>query len=176
MKDVYGFHVLGISETWLNDHIPDRLLNISGYKLYRSDRPKNSKLPVGHGGVAILARESVSVSVLPRPVTESQCHSNLEIIWAKMRTGMEQQFIFATAYRHPTNTVRQISADLDDLNAQLNFMIATHPRCNVVLTGDFNACLLKTGAGTPGAKLREILNVNRLVPVNVKTPTYRPAR
>ena len=53
-------------------------------------------------------------------------------------------------------------------------MIAAHPRCNIVLAGDFNACLLKTGSGTPGAKLREILNINRLIPVNVKTPTYRP--
>ena len=175
ISNVYGFHVLGLCETWLTANVPNRLLGVPGYHLYRADRPKHSKLARGHGGVAILAHDSVKVTVLPTPVTESREQSNLEIIWTQMQSGNERQFLFASAYRHPTNTVRQLTADLDDLNAQLSFMIAAHPRKQVILAGDFNACLLKVGGATPGARLRETLRVNGLVPVNVKTPTYRPA-
>ena len=174
ITDLYGFHVLGLAETWPTANVPSRLLYIPGYKLYRADRPPNSRLPAGHGGVAILVSDTLEVTILPRPSTETQQQSNLEIIWAKVRKGNERQFIFASAYRHPTNTVRQLSADMDDLNDQLNAMITSHPRMNVILAGDFNACLLKADA-TPGTRLREVLAFNGLYPVNVRTPTYRPA-
>ena len=174
IADLYGFDVMGLAETWLTANVPSRLLSVPGYKLYRADRPRSSGLPAGHGGVAILARETLEVTILPRPSTETQQQSNLEIIWAKIRMGKERQFIFSSAYRHPTNTVRQLSADMDDLNDQLNAMITLHPRMTVFLTGDFNACLLKTDL-TPGARLSEVLALNGLVPVNVRTPTYRPA-
>ena len=74
--------MLGLCETWLTTNIPSRLLNVAGYKLYREDRPKHSKLARGHGGVAILAKESLKVTILNTPVTESREESNLEIIWA----------------------------------------------------------------------------------------------
>ena len=139
--------MLGLCETWLTDNVPSRLLSIPGYQLHRHCRPKQSKLAKGHGGVAILAHESVKVSILPTPVTESQEQSNLEIIWAQIQSGNERQFLFASAYMHPTNTVQQLTADLDDLNAQLIFMTATHPRMQVILAGEFNACILKSGNG-----------------------------
>ena len=175
INNVYGFHVLGLCETWLTDNVPNRLLNVPGYRLYRADRPKQSKLAKGHGGVAILAHESVNVAIIPKPVTENQEQSNLEIIWAQMQFGNDRQFLYASAYRHPTNTVQQLTADLDDLNAQLNFMRAANPCKLVILAGDFNACLLKGGHATPGARLLETLRSNGLVPVNRKRPTYRPA-
>ena len=175
LNDVYGFHVLGLAETWLTPAVPTRLLNVPGYRLYRADRPRDSRLASGHGGVAILAHESVCTTVLPRPTTETQRSSNLEIIWALMRFGKERQFLFASAYRHPTNTVQQVTADMDDLNDQLNVMLASHPGKTVILSGDLNACLLKTDAGTPGARLREVLAINGMSPVNTRIPTYRPA-
>ena len=64
---------------------------------------------------------------------------------------------------------------MDDLNEQLNVMLLMHPRTNVILTGDFNACLLKTNTNTPGARLSEIFTLNGLILVNVSVPTYRPA-
>ena len=175
INTVYGFHVLGLCETWLTANIPNRLLNVPGYQLYRADRPKQSKLAKGHGGVAILAQDSIDVTVLPTPVTESHEQSNLEIIWAKMQFGNSRYFLYASAYRHPTNTVQQLDTDMDDLNAQLNFMIAAHPGRLVILAGDFNACLLKARGAAPGTKLLETLRANGLMPVNQKRPTYRPA-
>ena len=71
--------------------VPTRLLSVPGYKLYRADRPPDSRLAAGHGGVAILARDNVEVTVLPRPSTETQRQSNLEIIWARMQIGKERR-------------------------------------------------------------------------------------
>ena len=92
-----------------------------------------------------------------------------------MQFGNDRQFLFASAYRHPTNTVQQLAADLDDLNAQLNLMTAAHPRKMVILAGDLNACLLKARGAAPGARLLETLRSNGLTPVNLDRPTYRPA-
>ena len=39
-----SFDILAISETWLSDKIPNELVNIPGFNVYRKDRPS-------HGGV-----------------------------------------------------------------------------------------------------------------------------
>ena len=176
IKDVYGFHILGLCETWLSPkaNTPSRLLNVPGYQLYRADRPKQSKLASGHGGIAILAQESLQVVILPTPVTEKRGQSNLEIIWAQIQSGNERQFLFASAYRHPTNTLHQLTADLDDLNAQLNFMMTAHPGKHVILSGDFNACLLKNKGGTAGAKLLEVLRLEPFTGQNSGTHSTPP--
>ena len=44
IKDVYGFHILGLCETWLSPNTPSRLLNVPGYQLYRADRPTQRQL------------------------------------------------------------------------------------------------------------------------------------
>ena len=48
---------------------------------------------------------------------------------------------------HPTNTLHQLTADLDDLNAQLNFMMTAHPGKHVILSGDFNPISGRGGGG-----------------------------
>ena len=55
--------------------LANQLLNVAGYRLYRADRRKQSKL--AHGGVAILAHESVNVAIIPTPVTDNQEQSSL---------------------------------------------------------------------------------------------------
>ncbi len=43
--------LLGISETWLNPAVPDSMLNIPHYDLYRSDRNADSGKLTGGGGM-----------------------------------------------------------------------------------------------------------------------------
>ena len=78
---MYDFDILALSELWLLPSVPNRLISINGYNLYRADRPVASSLAKGHGGVAILVKAAYSVTVLPTPVTAVRL-SNLEIIWA----------------------------------------------------------------------------------------------
>ena len=82
ISDVYGFDVLAICETWLSPKVPSRLLAISGYRLYRSDRRNDRGLARGHGGVALLVRDAYRVEVLPTPITGVQ-GSNIEVICGK---------------------------------------------------------------------------------------------
>ena len=58
------YDLLILNETWLRPSIPNRLLTIPGYSLYRVDRPGGR----GYGGVALLVRNQISA------VTQSPVH------------------------------------------------------------------------------------------------------
>ena len=87
--------------------------------------------------MAILARESFSVTVLPTPTTTSADRSTLEVIWAKIGAKQQRQFLFASVYRHPTNTRQQVEADLDDFEMQLQHLLTQYPGVTAVIAGDF---------------------------------------
>ena len=141
IHSTYGFDVLALSETWLAPNIPDRLVRVDGYKLYRGDRPDELNLPKGRGGVAVLVRDGLKSECLPRPDTATET-SQLEIIWTKVNLENSRTVLIASAYRVPDTTVRQLTADFDDLEAQIQFMLAKYPRSTFVICGDFNRCLL----------------------------------
>ena len=107
LHTVHDFDAFAICETWLQPRVPDRLLTVSGYKLYRRDRPAESRLARGHGGVAVLIRDHLSGEVLQSPATGIM-DSNLEIIWVLVRAWKHQPLLIASAYRVPDNTTRQI--------------------------------------------------------------------
>ena len=174
IEDRYSFDLLMLCETWLSETTPDRLLNISGYQIFRKDRPLRGRLPGRHGGVAIYVRESYETEVIQTPVTGIP-HSNLEILWVTVRVGKCRRLLLGTVYRVPKNTVEQVTADLDDLEAQLQHMIVTYPDLTIVVGGDINCCLLKPGASTPGGRLRALLTLHGLQSCNTHHPTYRPA-
>ena len=88
----------------------------------------------------------------------------IDACWSQTRT-----------YRVPKNTVQQVTADLDDLELQIQHMIAAHPDLTIVIGGDMNCCLLKSGADTPGDRLRGLLAQHGLQTCNTRQPTYRPA-
>ena len=91
----YGFDILALSETWLAPNIPDRLLTVSGYKLYRSDRPDGMNLPKGRGGVALLVRNSVKCELLPRPDIGIAA-SQLEIVWILVHLDNNRSALIAS--------------------------------------------------------------------------------
>ena len=169
----YSFDILALSELWLQPNIPDRLLTIDGYSLYRRDRPDSLKLPKGKGGVAVLVRNTLRSELLPTPVTGIN-DSNLEIIWVRVRLGKGRSVLVASVYRVPVNTMHQKSSDLDDLEQQLQFMIAQHPRSTLLVCGDMNLCLLKA-AREKRNELEHRLSMYNIHVTNRTVPTYRPA-
>ena len=154
--------------------MPSRLLSISGYRLFRCDRPSERGLARGHGGVALLVRDAFRVEVLPTPATGVQS-SNLEALWAKVSVGKCRRILFASVYRVPKNTSAQVAADLEDLESQLQHMLVSHPGATVVLAGDLNCSLLKPTADSPGQRLTRLLATYGLRIANTQQPTYRPA-
>ena len=172
--DVYGFDVLVLCETWLSPNVPNRLLTVSGYRLYRSDRQDGRGLASGRGGVALLVRETHRVEVLPTPVTGVP-NSNIEILWAKVFVGNHRGILFASVYRVPRNSAAQVTSDLEDIEGQVQHMVASHPGATLVLAGDLNCCLLKPAADSPGHRLTRLLTTYGLRIANTEHPTYRPA-
>ena len=121
--------------------VPNRLINIDGYVIHRKDRPTSSRLAKGHGGVAVIVKSVYEVTVLPTPSTITSAESNLEIIWVKINVKLSRQLIIASIYRHPTNTQRQIEADLDDFEMQLQHILTQYPGATVIIAGDLNLCI-----------------------------------
>ena len=56
----------------------------------------------GHGGVALLIRDTQRVELLPTPVTGAQS-SNVEVLWAKVILEKWRVMLFASVYRVPKN-------------------------------------------------------------------------
>ena len=170
----YGFDVMALAETWLTPNVPDRLLTVSGYKLYRSDRPSGSHLPKGKGGVAVLVRDCYKCEQLKTPFT-GDANSNLEIVWVLIHVSKHQSLLVASAYRVPSNTTRQVTADLESLENQIQFMLVNYPRSTLVVAGDFNCCLFKARESVRERLLPDLFETYGLSITNRDRPTYRPA-
>ena len=166
--------MLALCETWLKPNVPNRLLNIDGYKIYRCDRSEARGLAKGRGGVALLIRDGYRVEVLKTPVTGAHS-SNLEVLWTKVSIGKCRAMLCASVYRVPTNTSVQVSADLEDLECQVQYMLASYAGATLIIAGDLNCCLLKSMANSPGERLRELLTKYGMTVANSQSPTYRPA-
>ena len=171
---VYGFDVYCLSETWLAPNIPDRLITVPGYKVVRCDRANDRRLPKGHGGVAILIRESIPFVNVATPNTGITA-SNLEIVWTSV-TASKRNILIASVYRVPKNTQSQLNADLEDLENQIQHLSAQFPKSSFIVAGDMNCCLLKDGNTAPSRLLRQLLTTYALELTNTTAPTYRPAR
>ena len=69
-----SFAILAISETWLSDKIPNKLLNIPGFNVYRKDRPSHC------GDVLIYIKEALPYTYCPdlnNPI-------NTEVVWVRI--------------------------------------------------------------------------------------------
>ena len=65
-----GYDIVGVSETWLKNDLPDNIVKIDGYNFVHKDREGRG------GGVGIYLREKFGYEVLERPNVNA-----LEQIW-----------------------------------------------------------------------------------------------
>ena len=168
--DIHQYDAVALSETWLSPSVPLRLLTVDGYQLLRRDRPATSRLPRGRGGVAVLVRDCLQVRVIDVPSTDA---SNLEIMWTVISTATSRCLTLGSYYRHPTNTVAQITADLDDLEQQIQLVLTRFPGV-IALAGDHNLNQLKVNC-RHSQRFANLLNTYELRLINSTVPTYRPA-
>ena len=107
-----------LTETWLNDNVPNEVLSIPGYNAFRNDR----KGRLG-GGVAVLIEESYPVKLWP----ELQ-NPELETLWVSIRPPkMPRCFshiTFGVMY-HPPKAYNKPMAD--HLSSSLDTIIQAHP-------------------------------------------------
>lgn len=128
------FQLIGLSETWLNDTVPNQSLYISNYNLVRNDRDGRG------GGVALYIHNSLKFRVLEAPEQQSL----LEQIWVSVKI-QGKVIYFGSLYRPPNLNINEC---LDDLE---NTIISFMPNCTHIFFGtDFNIDVSRTD--TPACK------------------------
>ncbi|KAF0298386.1 hypothetical protein FJT64_004253 [Amphibalanus amphitrite] len=108
------YDIVLLAETWLKPTVPNRLLVIPGYSVHREDRPDGR----GYGGVAVVAREDLTVTPL-KPATQRPPDSRLETIWSLVRADRGRRLVLCSLYRPPRYTVTALDADFRDLETQV---------------------------------------------------------
>lgn len=129
--------ILCITETWLVPNVPNRLVNIQGYKLFRCDGGQG-------GGSCIYIRNSLScVQVkVDLPICEG-----IQDVWVKVQLRKLPSFIVGAMYRHPHALVDSFDYVYDILQ------LLSLEKKNIFLLGDLNDDQLACQS-----KLRKIVN------------------
>ena len=119
--------------------------------------------------MAILVHESLEVWRFPRQEIVNT-DAKLETLWARVSVGHNKRILFCSLYRPPSGTGTQLTADLDQLDSELETMLSRHEGI-VVICGDANCdWRLLTGNAT-GAQFRTLLDKYDLSQVNT-SPTF----
>ena len=161
----YNIDVLCLTETWLADPITDRVLVFPGYRLVRRDRPAQPGCTTSHrqrgGGVAILYRECLNVTVLNITSDGAACES----LWVSVAGKGHRSTTVGVVYRPPSQS---LSDGLNSLQNQLHdaLILGKVTFC----LGDLNIDLLRPDG--PGVRRYwSILNDLSLFQL-VKTATH----
>ena len=120
--------ILCITESWLNPSIPDEIVTIPGYNLYRRDR-QNTDMAwsgLGGGGVAVFVRGDISCEVH----SESNLR-NCEMLTLQIKHQTKLLYLIVM-YRPPRHHIASFCAELDQLSELLDDKYC-------IIAGDFNA-------------------------------------
>ena len=90
-----GLQLLTLSETWTHEELTDSELEITGYQIFRRDRPQGIR-----GGVAVCTRNDLKV--LRRHDLED---SRIEGLWVEIFQPKSHSFLIGTFYRPPTSQI-----------------------------------------------------------------------
>lgn len=159
----HGYDVVVLCETWLKPSTDNRLIPVPGYQLLRRDRADGR----GYGGVAVLVKDSFSATVMEGP-DQVTAGSKLESLWVRIRAG-QQKVVLCSLYRPPIQTQARVSADLDELEQQLQHTIARHSG-PIILAGDIN--IHTRGNSTAATRLAELLAAYSMQQ-HISGPTFR---
>ena len=124
------FHLFGISETRLGDHITDDIINIPNYTIVRRDpvSPRET-------GLAVYIHNSIHHLVKRRKDLESKV---LECLWLEFSSGPKSRPLYiGFVYRNPSADSEWYDYFLDNVEK-----IGLHKR-DALLLGDFNIDMLK---------------------------------
>ena len=130
-----NLHILGLSETWLTNSIPDSFLKVDGYEMSRLNRgwsqPDTNTIKKG-GGLCLYIRDTLQWNDTKFSFLNLN-KSHLEIQWIEIENVHSRNFIIANAYRPPGGNVGDFR---DSLEAAMNSLDLT--KYDVFIMGDLN--------------------------------------
>ena len=158
-----GYDIICISETWLNESIPDDALDIPGFQLFRKDR-----LNARGGGVTIFVGETLPVRRRRDLESDQLEHIILEV------QSQGKRFILSCCYRPPGANAQTSQEFIDNLQIIINNILFDGPESFFML-GDFNdRCILwedNHSESELGLKLVNLVNCNNLFQI-IQEPTH----
>ena len=117
--------VVGVTESWLSDDIPDFCLAIDDYILFRADRTSRSG-----GGVCIYVRKSFKPSLLASPSIDGIEYAIIRLV--------DVQVIFICLYI-PPNLPASLHRDINEILISLyDDTLDAFPSSKFIFCGDFN--------------------------------------
>lgn len=126
---------LGISETWLNTKIPDLLVNVNGFNIFRLDRSISKR----GGGVAIFVRSDLAVECVPSSYNVS--NEDVELLSVYVKFENQKNYLITTVYIPPKANPESA------LEAILNCSSLYNPnKHHWIVGGDFNLDYLGKGS------------------------------
>ena len=159
---MYKHDFICLSETYLDSSTSDRLLEIDGYILVRTDHPNNIK----RGGVCIYYKESLPVRVISLPYLK-------EALLLEM-TYNKKKVIVSVIYCSPSQNDSEFDLFLPNFEKLLSDINEHKPFLSVI-TGDFNArsssWWSKDIDTTEGSKLFSLTSSNGF-PQLINEPTH----
>lgn len=131
-----------LTETWLDNNVPDAAIQPRGFSVFRSNRLKESTGKSKGGGVCFFINESWCTDTT---VMEKICTANLECLVIKCRPfylPREFSAVFLLAvYIHPRADACVASNELANI---IHKHENSHPDAAFIASGDFNHCRLKS--------------------------------
>ena len=117
-----SFDILAISETWLSDKIPNELVNIPGFNVYRKDRPSHG------GGVLIYIKETLRHTYCP----DLTNFNNTEVVWVRIDNKSSPSFYVSCVYNPKADDENYYQCMLN------NFENVLAKNKEIVILGDLN--------------------------------------
>ena len=131
--DITNPDIAAFTETWLNDHVPDELINIKGNQLFRRDRVNRP-----HGGVCLYVKTSIQCTAV-----SDLYNADHEVLWVSLKPNcLPRGFsnvVVGVVYHPPDAHNMSIK---DYLGSSLETMESKYPNSAIIMTGDFNKSLL----------------------------------
>lgn len=131
LNDSLRSDIIAIGESWLNKSVSNKLINIDGYKVYRSDRNfKMKNVKRGGGGVCVYVRENLKVKRID--MSNGSHYTLIDFSILEIQSA-RTKFLFCNLYRHGDCS----DSETNELFNRIIELSVNYQ--HVVVCGDFNA-------------------------------------
>ena len=164
--------VFTLSETWLSESIPDKVIEVPSYNITRLDRSwsngnvnvRGNEAPKRGGGLAIFVREGIHFSDTKYREMNVSC-KDLEMQWIFVKINHVRPILIVNVYRPPQGDCKKRCELLADAFNKAELEVNTE----VHMLGDFNIDFIDSKS--PPTK--ELLFTTRTLGLRqvIKTPT-----
>ena len=135
--------VCTISESWLHDLIPDKFIEIPGYKILRQDRNRiiQGNRKKRGGGLIIYISNRIENCINRLDLQQNNEH--IETQWFEVQFPHQKKYIIGNIYRPPDGDIDKALEIINDTIEQIKIDQNTEIFC----LGDLNIDLLKPSKG-----------------------------